>query len=78
VIVGAEMSRLVHHRLEGTLMPYLILGFAVVSGHRRHRPSAVTTRTLTFAAALMRGHGVSGETAAGSQDVPGAQGINAL
>jgi hypothetical protein len=32
VIVGAGMSRLVHHRLEGKLMPYLILGFASVSG----------------------------------------------
>jgi len=26
------MSRLVHHRLEGTLMRYLIPGLAVVSG----------------------------------------------
>ena len=32
VIVGALMSRLVHHRLEGKLMRYLILGFALVSG----------------------------------------------
>ena len=32
VIVGALMSRLVHHRLEGKLMRYLVLGFALVSG----------------------------------------------
>jgi uncharacterized protein len=33
VIVGEGMSRrLVHHRLEGKLMRYLILGFALVSG----------------------------------------------
>ena len=32
VIVGALMSRLVHHRLEGNLMRYLVLGFALVSG----------------------------------------------
>jgi len=31
VIVGAGMSRLVHHRLEGKLMRYFILGFALVS-----------------------------------------------
>jgi uncharacterized membrane protein YfcA len=32
VIVGAGMSRLVHHRLEDKLMRYLILGFALASG----------------------------------------------
>jgi uncharacterized protein len=32
VIVGALMSRLVHHRLDGRIMRYLVLGFALVSG----------------------------------------------
>ena len=32
VIVGALMSRLVHHRLDGRVMRYLVLGFALVSG----------------------------------------------
>lgn len=32
VIVGALVSRLVHHRLDGKLMRYLVLGFALVSG----------------------------------------------
>jgi uncharacterized membrane protein YfcA len=32
VIVGALLSRLVHHRLNGRLMRYLVLGFALVSG----------------------------------------------
>ena len=32
VIVGALLSRLVHHRLDGTLMRRLVLGFALVSG----------------------------------------------
>jgi hypothetical protein len=32
VIVGAGMSRLVHHRLEGALVRRLVLGFALISG----------------------------------------------
>jgi uncharacterized protein len=32
VIVGALLSRLVHHRLDGALMRHLVLGFAAVSG----------------------------------------------
>jgi uncharacterized membrane protein YfcA len=32
VVVGALLSRLVHHRLNGRLMRYLVLGFALVSG----------------------------------------------
>jgi uncharacterized protein len=32
MIVGALMSRLVHHRLDGRVMRYLVLGFALVSG----------------------------------------------
>jgi len=32
VIVGALMSRLVHHRLNGRVMRFLVLGFALVSG----------------------------------------------
>lgn len=32
VIVGAVMSRFVHHRLEGRVMRYLVLCFALVSG----------------------------------------------
>ena len=32
VIVGALLSRLVHHRLDGRLMRHLVLGFALVSG----------------------------------------------
>ena len=32
VIVGALLSRLVHHRLDGRVMRYLVLGFALVSG----------------------------------------------
>jgi uncharacterized membrane protein YfcA len=32
VIVGALTSRLVHHRLDGRVMRYLVLGFALVSG----------------------------------------------
>jgi uncharacterized membrane protein YfcA len=32
VIVGALLSRLVHQRLNGRLMRYLVLGFALVSG----------------------------------------------
>jgi uncharacterized protein len=32
VIVGALLSRLVHHRLDGRLMRRLVLGFALVSG----------------------------------------------
>ena len=65
------MSRLVHHRLEGKLMRYLVLGFALVSG------IVVTSKRCDNANADVRcgsdaGHGVSGETAAGSQDVPGA------
>ena len=40
MIVGAGMSRLGHHRLEGKLMRYLILGFALVSG------TAVTVQAL--------------------------------
>jgi uncharacterized protein len=32
VIVGALLSRLVHRRLNGTLMRYLVLGFALASG----------------------------------------------
>jgi uncharacterized membrane protein YfcA len=32
VVVGALASRLVHHRLNGKVMRYLVLGFALVSG----------------------------------------------
>ena len=32
VVVGALASRLVHHRLDGKVMRYLVLGFALVSG----------------------------------------------
>lgn len=32
VIVGALLSRLVHHRLDGRMMRYLILGFGLLSG----------------------------------------------
>jgi len=32
VIVGALLSRLVHHRLDGRMMRYLVLGFGLVSG----------------------------------------------
>jgi uncharacterized membrane protein YfcA len=32
VVVGALASRLVHHRLDGALMRYVVLGFALVSG----------------------------------------------
>jgi uncharacterized protein len=32
VIVGALLSRLVHHRLNGKVMRYFVLGFALVSG----------------------------------------------
>jgi uncharacterized membrane protein YfcA len=32
VVVGALVSRLVHHRLDGKVMRYLVLGFALVSG----------------------------------------------
>jgi uncharacterized membrane protein YfcA len=32
VVVGALLSRLVHHRLDGGTMRYLVLGFALVSG----------------------------------------------
>src|SRR3954452_4529820 len=32
VLVGAVLSRLVHHRLDGRVMRYLVLGFALVSG----------------------------------------------
>ncbi|MDT7579392.1 MAG: uncharacterized protein QOK35_656, partial [Pseudonocardiales bacterium] len=32
VILGAVLSRLVHHRLDGRVMRYLVLGFALVSG----------------------------------------------
>ncbi len=32
VVVGALLSRLVHHRLDGRIMRYLVLGFALVSG----------------------------------------------
>jgi uncharacterized protein len=32
VVVGALLSRLVHHRLDGRMMRYLVLGFALVSG----------------------------------------------
>jgi uncharacterized membrane protein YfcA len=32
VVVGALLSRLVHHRLDGRVMRYLVLGFALVSG----------------------------------------------
>jgi uncharacterized protein len=32
VVVGALLSRLVHHRLDGRTMRYLVLGFALVSG----------------------------------------------
>ena len=32
VILGAALSRLVHHRLDGRVMRYLVLGFALVSG----------------------------------------------
>jgi uncharacterized membrane protein YfcA len=32
VLVGALLSRLVHHRLDGRVMRYLVLGFALVSG----------------------------------------------
>jgi uncharacterized protein len=32
VLVGALLSRLVHHRLDGRTMRYLVLGFALVSG----------------------------------------------
>jgi uncharacterized protein len=32
VVVGALASRLVHHRLDGRLMRYVVLGFALVSG----------------------------------------------
>ena len=32
VIVGALLSRLVHHRLGGRLMRYVVLGFALVAG----------------------------------------------
>jgi uncharacterized protein len=32
VIIGALTSRLVHHRLDGKLMRYLVLCFALVSG----------------------------------------------
>jgi uncharacterized membrane protein YfcA len=32
VAVGALLSRLVHHRLDGRVMRYLVLGFALVSG----------------------------------------------
>jgi len=32
VIVGALLSRLVHHRLDGRMMRYLVLGFALASG----------------------------------------------
>jgi uncharacterized protein len=32
VLVGALLSRLVHHRLDGRMMRYLVLGFALVSG----------------------------------------------
>ena len=32
VIVGALLSRLVHHRLDGRVMRYLVLGFALASG----------------------------------------------
>ena len=31
-LVGAVLSRLVHHRLDGRVMRYLVLGFALVSG----------------------------------------------
>ena len=32
VIVGAVLSRLVHHRLDGAVVRHLVLGFALVSG----------------------------------------------
>jgi uncharacterized protein len=32
VVVGALLSRLVHHRVDGGTMRYLVLGFALVSG----------------------------------------------
>lgn len=32
VIIGAGLSRLVHHRLDGPLLRHLVLGFALVSG----------------------------------------------
>ena len=32
VVVGALLSRLVHHRLNGMVMRYVVLGFALVSG----------------------------------------------
>jgi uncharacterized protein len=32
VVVGALLSRLVHHRLNGKVMRYVVLGFALVSG----------------------------------------------
>jgi uncharacterized membrane protein YfcA len=32
VLVGAMLSRLVHHRLDGRIMRYVVLGFALVSG----------------------------------------------
>ena len=32
VIVGALLSRLVHHRLDGRMMRYLVLGFGLVAG----------------------------------------------
>jgi uncharacterized protein len=32
VVVGALLSRLVHHRLDGRVVRYLVLGFALVSG----------------------------------------------
>jgi uncharacterized membrane protein YfcA len=32
VLVGALLSRLVHHRLDGRVMRYVVLGFALVSG----------------------------------------------
>ena len=32
VVVGALLSRLVHHRLDGTVLRYIVLGFALVSG----------------------------------------------
>jgi uncharacterized membrane protein YfcA len=40
VLVGALLSRLVHHRLDGRMMRYLVLGFALVSG------AVVTFRAL--------------------------------
>jgi uncharacterized membrane protein YfcA len=32
VVLGAFLSRMVHHRLDGMFMRYVVLGFAIVSG----------------------------------------------